>query len=241
MATPGRTVIGYLGGREARAPHFDALAALFPPGVELDTEPLSLWRDPPADPVQGENAYVESAIERALAHEWGALALTGTPNEVLYPGALARIREAAGMPTTASLAASVAALHALGVGRTLLLTPFDAAMNRGVEALFAAAGIATVLPASGFGSIDEAGALGPDGVYAYTRDALAAAPDVEGICFQGARLDPVPLLDRLEGDLGKPVVASNTAMAWQLLSELGQRHHIERGGRLFREWPPLRS
>ena len=237
MTPEKQTVIGYLGGRDARGAQFDSLEPLLPSGVALETEPLDLWRDPPKDPKQGENTYVESAIELASGHEWDCVALTGTPNEVLYPTALARIREALGKPTTASLAASVAALRALGVKRTLLLTPFDAAMNQGVTQLFAAADVEAVLPTSVFGSIDEAGALDADGVHAYTREAFEAAANVEAVCFQGARLNPLPILDRLEADLGVPVVASNPSMLWQLLSELGRRHQLPKGGRLLREWP----
>jgi hypothetical protein len=239
VTTGKHTVIGYLGGREARAAHFDALEELFPPGVVLETEPLSLWRNPPADAAQGEETYVTKVVELVKAHRWNALALTGTPNEVLYPAALGRIRAAVGMPTTASLAASTAALQALGVRRTLLLTPFDQTMNASVEQLFAAKGIKTVLPRDAFGSIDEAGALAQDGVFNLTRDALSEASEADSICFQGARLDAVQLLDRLESELGLPVVASNQAMLWHVLSELGHQHTLPRGGWLLREWPTL--
>ena len=34
-----------------------------------------------------------------------------------------------------------------------------------------------------------------------TRSALAQYPDVDAIYFQGAMLDPLPILDRLESDL----------------------------------------
>ncbi len=237
MTTEKQTIIGYLGGRDARGAQFDSLEPLFPPGVALETEPLNLWRDPPKDAQAGEDTYVESAVALAKGHTWDGVALTGTPNEVLYPAARERIRAALGVPTTASLAASVAALRALGVSRTLLLTPFDEAMNAGVTELFAAAGVETVLPEHVFGSIDEAGALDEDGVAAYTRAAFDAAPGMEAVCFQGARLDPLPVMDRLERDLGVPVVASNPSMLWALLSELGQRHQLLTGGRLLKEWP----
>ncbi len=237
MTIGNRTVIGFLGGREARAPHFDLLQGLFPAGVTLDTEPLSLWRDSDPDPAQAEDTYVTSVVELVRQHQWQAVALTGTPNEVLYPGALERIRVAVGMPTTASLASSVAALRSLAVHRVLLLTPFDETMNQHVHGLLAAAGFETVLPRDAFGSIDEAAQLSAEDVYTLARNALEDAPGVEGICFQGARLDPLAVLERLEGDLNMPVVSSNPAMLWKLLSEMGQHHSIEGGGRLLREWP----
>ena len=52
-------------------------------------------------------------------------------------------------------------------------------------------------------------------------------------------LDPLPVLDRLETDLGVPAVASNPAMLWHTLSLLGQRYSIPGAGQLLREWPAL--
>jgi Asp/Glu/hydantoin racemase len=237
VATDKQTIIGYLGGRDARGAQFDSLERLFPPGMMLDTEPLNLWRDPPKDAQAGEDTYVDSAVALAKKHSWDAVALTGTPNEVLYPAARERIGAALGVPVTSALTASVAALHALEVGRVLLLTPFDEAMNESVTQLFAMSAIETVLPTHTFGSIDEAGALDDEGVAAYTQQAFDGTPGVEGVCFQGARLNPLPIMDRLEADLGVPVVASNPAMLWRLLSEMGQHHQLAKGGRLLRQWP----
>jgi maleate cis-trans isomerase len=44
-------------------------------------------------------------------------------------------------------------------------------------------------------------------------------------------------MERMEQDFGCPVVASNPAMLWFILSQLGHTHHIEGHGRLLREWP----
>ena len=235
--TETRTVIGFLGGRESRAAHFASLEPLLPPGVGLETEPLDLWREPSQDAAEAEGRYVSAVVELVRGHEWHAVALTGTPNQVLFPGALERIRSAVGMPVVVPVDACAAALRSLGARRTLLLTPFDQELSERVSELFAAAGIEPVLPESSFGSIDEAGALGPDAVYEHACNAVSAVPGVEAICYQGARLDPLPVLERLEHDLSVPVVASNPAMAWQALGALGQRHRVEHGGRLLREWP----
>lgn len=237
MTTAVQTRIAFLGGRGPRASHYDALDDLVPPGVQLDTERLGLWREPPEDRVRAEDAYVARAVELIKDHGWAGVALTGAPNQVLYPGAAARIREAVDVPVITPLDASAAALQALGVRRVLLLTPFDPAMNKRVTHLLTAAGIDAVLPREGFESIEQAAGFGPEDVYGYARDELAAAPDAEGIYFQGARLDPLPVLERLERDLRRPVVASNPAMLWRLLSTLGQRYSVAQGGRLLREWP----
>ena len=235
--TQTRTVIGFLGGRESRAAHFASLEPFLPPGVALETAPLSLWREPSQDGAEAEDRYVSAVVELVRAHEWHAVALTGTPNQVLYPTAVERIRSAVGMPVAAPVDDCAAALRSLGAGRTLLLAPFDQEMSERVSELFVAAGIEPVLPGTSFSSIDDAAVLGPDAVYEHACNAVSAVPGVEAICYQGARLDPLPVLERLEHDLSVPVIASNPAMAWQALGALGQRHRIEHGGRLLREWP----
>jgi maleate cis-trans isomerase len=60
---------------------------------------------------------------------------------------------------------------------------------------------------------------------------------VDAVYFQGAVLDPLEIMDQLESEFACPVVASNPAMLWFILSELGHTYHIEGCGRLLREWP----
>jgi maleate cis-trans isomerase len=62
---------------------------------------------------------------------------------------------------------------------------------------------------------------------------------VDAIYFQGAVLDPIKSLERLESELGKTVVASNPAMLWYVLSKLRLRYPISGYGRLLRDWPAL--
>ena len=48
------------------------------------------------------------------------------------------------------------------------------------------------------------------------------------------------ILQRLEDALGLPVVSSNSAMVWHLLSQLKLQYSVGRHGRLLREWPAPR-
>jgi maleate cis-trans isomerase len=41
------------------------------------------------------------------------------------------------------------------------------------------------------------------------------------------------VIERLERDLGKPVISSNTASMWKLLQLAGIKKRIKRAGRLF--------
>jgi maleate cis-trans isomerase len=48
-------------------------------------------------------------------------------------------------------------------------------------------------------------------------------------------------LEQMERELHVPVVASNLAMNWYMLSKLGLRHPMKGFGKLMANWPPLPS
>jgi maleate cis-trans isomerase len=52
-------------------------------------------------------------------------------------------------------------------------------------------------------------------------------------------MDPLPILQRLEDRHHVPVVTSNSAMIWHLLSRLGLTCSIQKYGQLLEGWPPL--
>ena len=81
--------------------------------------------------------------------------------------------------------------------------------------------------------------IGPEEVFATTTAAFNAAEGADAIYFQGARLDPLPVIDKLEGSLGVPVIASNPAMLWNILSLLNVQCSISGYGKLLKNWPPL--
>ena len=72
-----------------------------------------------------------------------------------------------------------------------------------------------------------------------TRTALAEFPSVDAIYFQGALLDPIPILERLEKELNLPIIASNPAMLWLVLSKLGLSYNIAGYGKLLSSWPAV--
>jgi maleate cis-trans isomerase len=76
-------------------------------------------------------------------------------------------------------------------------------------------------------------------VFALTRQSLNPADPVDAIYFQGAVLDPIKVLEKIETELGLTVIASNPAMLWYVLSRLGLAYPISGYGRLLREWPQL--
>ena len=241
MTTADPVRIAILGGRGGSKAHWNLLRRSFvPPGVELDSEPLSLWREPDQRKGQAEDAYVARAVDLVREHRWDGIALTGAPNQLLHPGASAGVRAALDIPVTLALEASAIAARALGIRCALLLTPLDESTNGLIKDYLATAGVEAVLPATAFSSVDQMADAGAEEVSALAKRELASAPGVDGIIFQAARLlTPIGFLERLEQDFDIPVVASNPAILWHLLSTLGHTYHVESGGRLLREWPAL--
>jgi maleate cis-trans isomerase len=81
--------------------------------------------------------------------------------------------------------------------------------------------------------------MGPDEVFELTEKSLAATDPVDAIYFQGAVLDPIKVLEKIETQLGMLTIASNPAMLWYVLSKLGLAYPMSGFGRLLREWPKL--
>jgi maleate isomerase len=161
----------------------------------------------------------------------------GAPMEVENPGFADRLREALDVPVTTALGAGAASLRALGVRRAVLLTPFDERLKGMLRDHLAGVGIDAVLPTDAFASVADAMRATPEEVYRLAVDAVAAADGVEAVYFQGAPLNPIAVIERIESDLGIPVVASNPAMLWRLASLLGHTFSVPNAGRLLREWP----
>lgn len=66
-----------------------------------------------------------------------------------------------------------------------------------------------------------------------------AHPNMEAIYFLEAVPDPLKILEKLETELNTTIVASNPAMLWFILSELGLRYQIRGHGQLLEQWPRL--
>jgi maleate cis-trans isomerase len=112
-------------------------------------------------------------------------------------------------------------------------------MNRLIRDYLAGCGIEAVSPSEDFQHYTHAQKLSPDEVYSYTKRAFDAVKGIQAIYFQGAVLDPLKIMEKVEGDFEIPAVASNPAMLWFILSKLGLSYSIGGYGRLLREWNKL--
>jgi maleate cis-trans isomerase len=119
------------------------------------------------------------------------------------------------------------------------MTPVDDHLKKMYHDYLAEFDIEAVYPPQTLRAHTDAQMLTSSDVESMTKSALAQYPQVDAIYFQGALLDPLPILDKLETELKLPLVASNPAMLWLILSKLGLSYKIAGHGKLLSSWPGL--
>jgi hypothetical protein len=234
-----RVKIGFLGSTAPSSPHLDSFRPCVPQDVEFTFVQEadagdSLWD------VQGKTeGLIRQANELIERHGWDGLVISGGPKEVLNPGMWERLGVEIKVPVATALRSSALALKALGVARILLMTPVDDKLKELYRDYLAGFGFAAVYPPQTLRKHTDALKLTPQEVAQMTRQTFAAHPGVDAIYFQGALLDPLPILDQLETELRVPIVASSLARMWDILSQLGRSYRIPGYGTLVANWPPL--
>jgi maleate cis-trans isomerase len=228
--------IGFVSPGPATWPHYDGFMKLVPGSVKFDFQGLELFGHSLYEIIGKKQEVLRRVTELAAERKWHAVILIGAPTEVMNPGLFAALNAVLQIPVTTALTASVHALQHYDAKRLLLLTPFETRLNGMIEEYLTDAGFSVRAPKS-FANIGEAGRLGPAAVYDLTKQALAEVGSVDAIYFQGAVLDPLPVLQQIENDLKITAIASNPAMLWEILSQLGRRAPIPGYGKLLADWP----
>jgi maleate isomerase len=198
----------------------DDVQAFLPPGhlAYVTRVPMALVATPETLARLGE--HLEDAAR--LLVPGGPLAAIGfscTSGTVAVGAATVAERIAAGrpgVPVTTPVEAAVRLLEARGVARIALLTPYLDGASRLIEGWFADHGVEVVARASfkldgdpdmnrvSAACLIEAGAE------------LGAHPDAEGLFVSCTGLRTRAVVEPLEARLGRPVVTSNQALAWDL-------------------------
>lgn len=238
MAEPIKTRIGFVSGGASSMPHYSSFLPMVPAEVEIDFQGLQLYGKSLYEIADKKEVILRRVTEFIAERSWHGLILTAAPTEVLNPGLYRDLQSAVSIPCTTALNACVQALRAYAAPRVLLLTPFDARMNELIVAHLAKAGVTAIAPHS-FAELAVPRRMTPEEVFELAKQSLAAAGDVDGIYFQGAVLDPIKCLERIESELGTTVIASNPAMLWYVLSRLKLSYPMNGYGRLLRQWPDL--
>jgi maleate cis-trans isomerase len=118
------------------------------------------------------------------------------------------------------------------------MTPFDAKSDNVIKDHLNGLGFAVYLGPAFEGRKAGSGVdLNPEQLFDLVVKTYRSYPAVEAIYFQGATMDPLPIIQRLEEALSVPVIASNPAMFWNVLSQLGVKDTVIGFGKLLTEWP----
>lgn len=238
MAEPIRARIGFVSGGVSSMPHYNSFLPIVPKEIEIDFQGLELYGTSLYEIGGKKELIVRRVADFTARRGWNGVIVTAAPTEVLNPGLYEALQAAISVPFTTALHACVAALKIYGAVRVLLLTPFDARLNELIVRYLATGGIAAVAPAS-FADLTVPKRMVPDEVFELTKRSLAQAGKVDAVYFQGAVLDPMKCLERVETELGLTVIASNPAMFWYVTSKLGVKYPLDGYGRLLSEWPTV--
>jgi hypothetical protein len=231
--------IGWLGPSLPSSSHIKKFLNLVPANVEVLYEQLVL-HDGVLNDVQGKlELIVSRAVTFADKQRLDGLIFPGAPREVLNPKLFEAFSAALKIPVATALRASAAALKTFSAKRVLLLTPFDPSLNQLIRDFLGQFDLIATSPSETLPHYTDALKMTSDDVIAYARRAIAEQCHVDAIYFQGAVLDPMDCLEQMERELNLPVVASNPAMNWYMLSKLGLKHPIPKFGELLSSWPAL--
>ncbi|MFC0531648.1 maleate cis-trans isomerase family protein [Phytohabitans kaempferiae] len=158
-------------------------------------------------------------------------------------GLAAALQEISGIPVTTATTAMLAAVRHLGLSTIGLVTPYRPASGVQLEHMLAAHGlkVASRVHRDFAGSSDD-----PRVWYETNRQPstvvyeLARGLDLtmaDGVLVSATNLRTLDVVERLEAELGKPVVTCNQSILWWSRRMLGLPDAVTGHGRLLRSQP----
>lgn len=138
-----------------------------------------------------------------------------------------------GFPATTTATAVEEAMHFMGMKNIVITGPYIDEINECFRVFYTDSGF-NVLKVNGLGILDlhEIGAAPPSRAYKAALEVFD--PKADGVFIGCTNFRCSDVIEQLEQDLGKPVITSNQATAWQLMRLLGIDDPIEGYGELLR-------
>lgn len=140
-----------------------------------------------------------------------------------------RLAELAGPRAFTAAGAIHEALRHLGARRIALATPYPATISTAGRAYWEAAGFEIVAHRR----LDTPNIYDETEERAFTLGRAADTPTADTLLISGTGLPTASIIERLEKDLGKPVVTSQAATLWHALQLLQIRESVQGYGRLL--------
>jgi len=213
-------------------------SAALPPTISLHTGRVA-YRD--ITPEEQDRCVLELESEsRKLADaEVGVIVFAATaPTLAKGKGydreLIKRMEDASGRPATTAATAFVDALRLLGAEKVSIGAPWSKTMDKPMVEFMQASGFNVVhSEVVGFVASVDLGRVGPETAYELGR--RADRPDADAIIMPGGNWASMPVVERLERELGKPVLVNNAVSLWAGLRLLKQKEGIAGYGRLLRD------
>lgn len=209
---------------------------VLPDGVSLHTGRLPL-EDVTAEELTAMSETAAQASEHLRHANVDVVAYGCTTGSLVkghdYAEALeSKVAKAADAPAVATALSVERALDAVGADTVTVVTPYIEELNERERSFLETAGF-TVQSVTGHGiePNTEIGRLAPETAYRQAADAVDDETDAVFVSCTNYRTFEV--IDRLEADLGLPVVTSNQATLWDALRRLDLDHTVVDLGSLF--------
>jgi len=154
------------------------------------------------------------------------------------------LEQATGIPALATSTAVIKALKALSVRSFALCSPYSEELNAREKEFFEAQGF-QVTAMVGLGLVKKTplfplasrpvSHIGLQESYIpYRLARMVNSPEAQGVFISCTNFRSLEVIERLENDLGKPVLSSNQATVWAALRSLSIHESIPGAGSLFR-------
>lgn len=211
-----------------------------PDGVTIHTTRLLYRADEVDDPLTDMEQFLPRTLEelRGLEVDVVAYACTASALRTPHEETRAEVAEGVDRPTVTTMGTVLDAFKALGVTRIAVGSPYPDAVNEAERSYFESQGL-TVTADEGVILFEAQERLRHMNLV--TEDDVAAlaaridSPDAEAIFLSCGDMATLGVVDKLEKQLGKPVVTSVQATFWGSLRAAGIEDKIEGCGRLLAE------
>ncbi|MFQ6038052.1 MAG: aspartate/glutamate racemase family protein [Candidatus Aminicenantales bacterium] len=142
------------------------------------------------------------------------------------------ITSVTGIPAVAAAEAVIEAVQYLNISRICIAAPYSEEILELERRFFEQNGM-EVLKIEGLGMVEnlEVGSQSPE--IAYELAQRGFVPEAQGIFISCTNFRTLEVIDRLENELGVPVLSSNTATFWAMMRKAGVRRELEGYGHLF--------
>jgi maleate isomerase len=220
---------------------FEDLLSILPKGIELIPLCLNVQRGVVDEFKAAIPAYEEKVAEFARMGV-DVINPSGAPPFMVlgYAKEQALIRKWEDIyktPVFTSCTSHVDALRALGVRQFLGTTYFRGDINNIYAQYFVDAGFDCLAMAGMDVDFDKVQDLPSDKVHDFVAAAFAQHPTAEAIYMLGPAWRTLDIIERLEDDLGVPVIHAVPAQCWDIQRHLGLHQPVKGYGKLLAEMP----